>query len=121
MTIGLVKTKFLGQEKLQRTIIQLFESHNDECKTKVGVKITKATHVKYVTCLKHAQDFLRKVYKVEDLPISEIDKEGFMKSLNFSLKKIKKCAHNSTIKYIRNFNKIVKIAVEQGWLIKKSL
>jgi site-specific recombinase XerD len=117
MTIGLVKTKFLGQEKLQRTIIQLFKSHNDEFKTKVGVKITKATHVKYVTCLKHTQDFLRKVYKVDDLPISEIDKD-FYEKFEFFLLTEKKCAHNSTIKYILNFNKIVKIAVEKGWLIK---
>jgi site-specific recombinase XerD len=117
MTIGLVKTKFLGQEKLQRTIIQLFESHNDECKKKVGVKITRATHVKYVTCLKHTQDFLRKVYKVDDLPISEIDKD-FYDKFEFFLLTYKKCAHNSTIKYILNFNKIVKIAVEKGWLSK---
>jgi hypothetical protein len=117
MTIGLVKTKFLGQEKLQRTIIQLFESHNDECKKKVGVKITKATHVKYVTCLKHTQAFLRKVYKVDDLLISEIDKE-FYEKFEFFLLTDKKCAHNSTIKYILNFNKIVKIAVEKGWLSK---
>jgi hypothetical protein len=117
MTIGLVKTKFLGQEKLQRTIVQLFERHNDECKKKVGVKITKATHVKCVTCLKHTQDFLRKVYKVDDLPISEIDKE-FYEKFEFFLLTDKKCAHNSTIKYILNFNKIVKIAVEKGWLSK---
>jgi integrase len=117
MTIGLVKTKFLGQEKLQRTIIQLFESHNDECKKKVGIKITKATYEKYVTCLKHSRDFLRKVYKVDDLPISEIDKE-FYEKFEFFLLTDKKCAHNSTIKYILNFNKIVKIAVEKGWLSK---
>lgn len=117
MTVGLVKTKFLGQEKLQRTIIQLFENHNDECKKKVGVKITRATHVKYVTCLKHTQDFLRKVYKVDDLPISEIDKD-FYDKFEFFLLTYKKCAHNSTIKYILNFNKIVKIAVEKGWLSK---
>jgi hypothetical protein len=113
LTIGLVKTKFLGHEKLQRTIIQLFESHNVDCKKKVGVKITRATHVKYVTCLKHTQDFLRKVYKVDDLPLSEIDKD-FYEKFEFFLLTEKKCAHNSTIKYILNFNKIVKIAVEKG-------
>jgi hypothetical protein len=117
MTLGLVKTKFLGQERLHRTIIQLFESHNEECKKKVGIKITKATHVKYVTCLKHTRDFLHKVYKADDLPISEIGKEFFEK-FEFFLLTEKKCAHNSTIKYILNFNKIVKIAVEKGWLIK---
>ena len=36
----------------------------------------------------------------------------------FYLKKDKKCAHNTAVKYIRNFNKIVRIAVEQGWLMK---
>jgi integrase len=69
------------------------------------------------TCYKHTQEFLKKEYKAEDLPVAEINRR-FYDRFEYYLKKEKKCAHNTTVKYIRNFNKIVRIAVEQGWLTK---
>jgi integrase len=51
------------------------------------------------------------------MPIAEINRR-FYDRFEYFLKKEKKCSHNTTVKYIRNFNKIVRIAVEQGWLAK---
>jgi integrase len=84
---------------------------------KVGVQITDSTYERYETCYKHTKEFIKKEYKVEDLPVSEINRR-FYDRFEYYLKKEKKCAHNTTVKYIRNFNKIVRIAVEQGWLTK---
>jgi len=117
LTLDAVKNKFLDKDKNQRTILSLFQKHNEECEMKVGVQITYSTYERYKTCYKHVKEFLKKEYKVEDLPVSEINRRIYDR-FEYYLKKEKKCAHNTTIKYIRNFNKIVRIAVENGWLAK---
>lgn len=117
LTLDAVKNKFLDKDKNQRTILALFKNHNKECRMKVGVQITYSTYERYETCYKHVKEFLKKEYKVEDLPVSEINRRLYDR-FEYYLKKEKKCAHNTTIKYIRNFNKIVRIAVENGWLAK---
>jgi integrase len=117
ITLAGIKNKYLNRDKNQRTILSLFQKHNVECEMKVGVQITNSTYVRYKTCYKHVKEFLKKEYKVEDLPVSEINRRLYDR-FEYYLKKDKKCAHNTTIKYIRNFNKIVRIAVEQGWLTK---
>jgi integrase len=117
LTLEEVKSKYLDKDKNSRTILSLFEKHNEECELKAGVIITRATYGRYVNCCKHVRDFIKKEYKAEDLPITEINKR-FYERLEFYLKKDKKCCHNTTLKYIRNFNKITRIAVENGWLQK---
>jgi integrase len=117
LTLDGIKNKFLDKSRNKKTIISLFLEHNLECSKKVGIQITHGTFVKYQTCLTHTREFLLKEYKAEDLAISEINKR-FYDRFEFFLRTEKKCAHNTTIKYIRNFNKIVRIAVDKGWLIK---
>ena len=117
LTLEAVKNKLLDKEKNQRTILALFQKHNEECEIKVGVQVTYSTYERYKTCYKHTKEFIKKEYKAEDLPVSVINRR-FYDRFEYYLKKEKKCAHNTTVKYIRNFNKIVRIAVEQGWLTK---
>lgn len=117
LTLEAVKNKFLDKDKNHRTILALFQKHNEECEMKVGVQVTFSTYERYKTCYKHTKEFINKEYKSEDLPVSEINRR-FYDRFEYYLKKEKKCAHNTTVKYIRNFNKIVRIAVEQGWLTK---
>jgi hypothetical protein len=68
LTIDAVKNKFLDKDKNQRTILALFQKHNEECKMKVGVQITYSTYERYETCYKHTKEFLKKEYKIDDLP-----------------------------------------------------
>ena len=117
ITIEGIKNKFLDKSRNHRTILSLFQKHNEECKMKVGVQVTYSTYERYKTCFKHTQEFIKKEFKAEDLPISEINR-WFYDRFEYYLRTEKKCAHNTTIKYIRNFNKIVRLAVELGWLTK---
>jgi site-specific recombinase XerD len=117
ITIQEVKNKFIDKEKNNRTILKLFQNHNEECEKKVGVQITYSTYERYKTCFNHFEEFLYKVYKVNDVPVTDINRKLYDK-FEYFLKTEKKCAHNTTVKYIRNFNKIVRIAVENGWLEK---
>jgi hypothetical protein len=119
LTLKAVKNKFLDKDKNSRTILILSKKHNEECEQKIGVLITRATYGRYETCYKHVREFIKKEYKAEDLPISDINKR-FYERLEFYLKKDKMCCHNTSLKYICNFNKITRMAVESGWLVKSS-
>jgi site-specific recombinase XerD len=40
----------------------------------------------------------------------------FIRDLEFYLKTVRGCSHNTSIKYVANFKKIVRIALANGWL-----
>jgi integrase len=115
LTLGNLRYYYSGQRDNERTIMKLFDDHNSFCEKKVGIQLAQATYDRYLTCRKHFCNFLKKEYNTKDLPISKIDKELFEK-FDLYLRSEKKCANNTAIKYIRNFNKIVRIAVEKGWI-----
>lgn len=114
-TIGNISYLYQDKQRLDRTIIKLFEEHNNDCVRKIGIQMAKATYERYLTCLKHFKEFLHKEYGLDDLPVCEINKVIY-ESFELYLRSVKKCTNNTTVKYIRNFNKIVRIAVEKGWI-----
>jgi integrase len=116
LTLVNIRYYYSGQRDIERTIMKLFDDHNSFCEKKVGIQIAPATYGRYLTCRKHFSEFLKKEYNAGDLPISKIDKELFEK-FDLYLRAEKKCANNTAVKYIRNFNKIVRIAVEKGWIL----
>lgn len=61
--------------------------------------------------------FLNWKYKRSDIDITNIT-YSFIADFEFWLKSIKKCNHNTTIKYISNLRKIISLCIKNGWLIK---
>jgi len=115
LTIENVRYYYFDRQREKKSVLQLFDNHNDFCEKKVGIQMSKATYERYLTCRKHFSDFIKKEFGLLDLPISKVDKELFEK-FHLYLRSDKKCANNTAVKYIRNFNKIVRIAVDKGWL-----
>jgi integrase len=116
-TLSNIRYQFRDRQRIDRTIIKLFNEHNTNCERKIGTQMAKATYERYLTCLKHFKEFLLKEYGIEDLSICDIDKNIYER-FELYLRTIKKCTNNTTVKYIRNFNKIVRIAVEKGWITR---
>ena len=112
-----MRNKILGIEKRSYMIIGIFQQHNDEIKALIGKDYAAATHVRYETSLKHTADFLKWKYKVSDLDIRKIDHE-FITSYEFYLKSVCNCCQNTTSKYIKNFGKIIRICLANGWIQK---
>lgn len=73
----------------------------------VGKEFSINTYKKYETVLSHTKDFIKYQYKFNDISINQVD-IAFINDFDFYLRNIKNCSNNSTIKYIRNFGKIVK-------------
>ena len=111
------KNKFLGVEERNRMLIPIFEVHNKQMKELLGKGFAENTYKKYETSLKHTKEFLKFQYRIDDINISKIDLP-FINDYDFYLRNTKKCNNNSTIKYIRNFGKIVKQCYANGWINK---
>ena len=109
------KNKILGVEEKQRQLISIFEDHNKRMKELIGSKFSNNTFKKYETTISHTKEFLKQRHSVNDISIRSVD-IAFINDFDFFLRNTKKCNNNSTIKYIRNFGKIIKQCYANGWL-----
>jgi site-specific recombinase XerD len=112
-----MRNKIMGIEKRSQMLVGIFKQHNEEIKTLIGKDFATATHTRYETSLKHTVDFLQWKYKVSDIDIRKINHETIT-SYEFYLKSVRKCNQNTTAKYIKNFGKIVRICLANGWITK---
>ncbi|MFR9651902.1 MAG: site-specific integrase [Rikenellaceae bacterium] len=92
------------------TICDVFSEHNERCHKLIGKDMSKSTVERYETCLRHLKQFLKFTFGQEDIPIEDINHK-FIKDFEFWYKTEKNCAHNTTTKYLKNFKKIIRIAL----------
>lgn len=111
-----VLDRFHGKDAAVRyTLIPLFKEHNKKCRKLIGIDFAPATVERYDTCLKHIREFLKKQYKKEDIYLDEINGQ-FIEDLEFWYKTERKCSHNTTTKYLKNFKKIIRIALSKDMM-----
>ena len=56
-------------------------------------------------------------YNITDIDITKID-HAFVTDYEFYLRTVRNCANNTAVKYLKNFNKIIKICLANHWLDK---
>ncbi len=117
VTTETLKNKFLGIEEKQVTLINLFKDHNKQVEKLIGNGYSAGTLERYKTVCKHLQEFMKHTYNVSDFRLNKINHK-FITDFEFYLKSERECAHNTTIKYIKNFKKIVRIAIANDWIVK---
>jgi site-specific recombinase XerD len=115
ITIENLKNFLTGSVNRKRLLIPIFEEHNNKIKELLGIEYAPGTYERYQTSLKHTKDFLKWKYNVSDFDIEKID-HAFVTDYEFYLRSVRKCANNTAIKYIKNFNKIIKICLANHWL-----
>ena len=117
ITCELLKNKLLGKEVRRRMLILIFQDHNDKMEKLVGKEYAKGTLGRYQTCISHAKEFLKWKFKISDIDIKKID-YAFLNDFEFYLRTEKSCNNNSAVKYLKNFGKIIRICLANGWLDK---
>lgn len=117
VTIENIKNNLIGATKRKRFLVPIFEEHNNKIKELLGLEYAPGTYERYQTSLKHTKDFLNWKYNVSDFDIENID-HAFIADYEFYLRSVRKCANNTAVKYIKNFNKIIKICLANYWLEK---
>ncbi|HEV7383117.1 MAG TPA: site-specific integrase [Dyadobacter sp.] len=110
-----VRNVLTGVSGRPKMILEIFQDHNQKLYQLIGKGFAKSTLTKYKTCYDHTSEFLRSKYGKSDLDIQKLDYE-FISEFEFFLKSQKSCGHNTVMKYLTNFKKIVMICVKNGWL-----
>lgn len=117
VTAEAVKNKLTGKQEKAKGVLEIFQQHNDQMAALVGRQFAPGTLERYRTALEHAKSFIKFKYDSNDLEITKLD-YAFVSEYEFWLKSVRKCNHNSTIKYISNLRKIVLYCIRCGLLGK---
>src|SRR5690606_435595 len=110
ITAEKIKEIFAGNTVQRKTLVEVFRYHNEMMKSRVGIDFSQSTMTRYNTTLDHIQNFLQHTYHKQDIFLHQIQ-YGLITDLEHYLKVQRQCNHNSTLKYIRNFRKIINLAV----------
>lgn len=117
VTTETIKSKLLGVDERARMLVPIFQDHNNKIKELVGKEYAPGTLKRYTTSLKHTIEFMQWKYNVSDIDITKID-HAFITDYEFWLRSVRNCANNTAVKYLKNFNKIIKLCLANDWLDK---
>jgi site-specific recombinase XerD len=118
LTVQSLKNKWFGIiTERPRMLLEIFEHHNKQMRDLVNQEFSPLTLERYITSKKHTRDFMKWKYNVDDMNIKDLNYE-FITDYEFWLKSVRKCDHNTTMKYLSNFKKIVNICLKNGWLVR---
>jgi site-specific recombinase XerD len=112
-----LKNVHLGIDVEDKTILTLFKEHNERIEGLINKDFASGTVERYKTCYKHLQEFIKLKYKRTDVGLNDVN-PMFVTDFEYYLKISRGCCNNTTIKYIKNFKKIVRIALANGWMKK---
>ena len=117
ITCESLRNKYLKIEDKKVTLIEIFKDHNSKMKELIGKGFSKGTWERYETSLKHTQSFLKWKFNLSDIDICDIN-PAFVADYEFYLRKVRDCSNNSAVKYIKNFQKIINICLNNEWMNK---
>lgn len=112
-----IRNIFIGKAEKQKMLLKIFQDHNNQVEKLVGKDFAPGTLERYKTAKKHVQEYINLEYRLEDIPVTEIDHK-FITGFEYYLKTERNCSHNTAIKYITNFKKIIRIAYANDWISK---
>ncbi|MEO6687044.1 MAG: phage integrase SAM-like domain and Arm DNA-binding domain-containing protein [Dyadobacter sp.] len=112
-----IKNILMGAADKPKMILEIFCKHNGQLRALVGDEYAMVTVVRYETSLERTRNFIAFKFKLPDFEINKLNYE-FISDYEFWLKTVRKCGHNTAMKYLANFKKIVLICVKNGWLAK---
>jgi site-specific recombinase XerD len=113
-----LKHLVLGEKhKNSKSLFDVFEEHNKKMSSLINLEYAVGTAKRYETTLKHLQDFVKWKYKQTDFKIRNVNHE-FVHELDYYMRSVRKCSNNTTVKYVKNFRKIIKLALANSWMDK---
>ncbi len=117
VTSEIIKNIFLGKTLKPKMLLKVFQNHNDQVQKLIGKDFAKGTAIRYITAKKHIEEYIKNEYNQSDIPIKLVD-HSFIIGFEYYLKSKRNCSHNTALKYINNFKKIIRIAFANEWIDK---
>lgn len=113
----LIKNIFTGKAEKEKMLLKIFQDHNNQVEKLVGKDFAPGTLERYKTAKKHVQEYIKLEYSIEDIAVKKVNHK-FISGFEYYLKTERNCSHNTAIKYITNFKKIIRIAYANDWISK---
>jgi len=110
-----IKDILMGNDQRNKMFIKIFEDYNADVKKLIGVDYSKSTWTKYDRTKRLMQEFIKWKYKVEDIHIRQLNFE-FVTQCELWYKTVRKCNHNTTLKYISILGMIILYCLDNQWL-----
>jgi integrase len=116
-TIEMLKSKYLGIDKKERTLLEAITYHNTKMQEQIGKHYVKLTYDGYCFMEQKIIAFLHFQYRKKDLPLKDLDHQ-FLLEFEHYLKMEEKNKQNTVLKYITKLKKIIHMAVNLDWMPK---
>ena len=117
VTAEKVKNAFLGFEQKQQTLLELFDSHNEERKLQIGVTLQKGTYRTYQACRRVIADFISYKFNVTDIPIKEVNRQ-FISDFELFLLTKQNFSKNYITGLMKKFRHIIEVALNKEWIYR---
>lgn len=112
-----IRDEFIGANTNKKLILAMLDEHNQSMEKLVGREFSFRTLQRYKTTKKHLHKFIISNYNSGDHPVHKID-VVFINRFIYYLKADQGLSHNSALKYIAYFKKIIRQAFANGWIDK---
>lgn len=116
VTAKTLKNVYIGNDNDdERTVLKVYDEHNAKLKLRIGKDVKRLTYVRHVTTRNHLERFINQKYSLLDFYLKDVDPE-FFDSLHSYFLVDRDCNNNTSVKYIRNFAKIIRLAMRNEWI-----
>ena len=113
----IIKKRFFGSGEKRRSLLDVFNEHNTQCRQLIGKDFVEKTVQRYETTAKYLLEFMEKQYDISDIALNDID-PAFIRNFDVFLKVEKNCAQNAAITRLKGLKKIIRIAMDNEWIKK---
>jgi len=100
-----------------KTIVAVWENNLEGMRKLIGKETSRATCQKYSSALNHLKKYLKSHYKVNDISVKSIDPE-FISNFSLYVRTTADCGHNTSIKFLQIFRRIIIICLRNGWITR---
>ena len=111
-----VKNAFQGIATAQKTLLVLFGEMMLDFQSRIGIDRAESTYRKYINIRKQVKRFLKVKYKVQDIPLNQLDLT-FIEAFDFHLRVERKMTDETVSSTMLVLFKVVRIALHRKLII----
>lgn len=96
-------------------LLEEFQKHNKQCRELIGKDYALGTVTRFERTVTYLSEYLMQKYDQKDIPFKNVNHE-FITGFEHYIKVNKGCDQNTTVKYLANLKKIIRIGFSNGWI-----
>ena len=116
ITAEILKCHYYGESETPKMLLEVFKEHNQKCSELIGKDYVRATVMYYERTARYLSEFIKQNHRLSDIPLKDID-YNFIQAFEHFVKTVKNCQQNATVKHLKNFKRIIRIALLYHWII----